>query len=729
MSSGDVLGISTSGLLATQRGLSTAGHNIANATTPGYSRQRIDLQPRPPQIFGNGALGTGVVVSNVDRVYNEFLVDQVRENTSSSKYLDKTYEYTRQVDNMLADPKAGLAPAMSNFFEAVNGVANEPSSTAAREVMMGASRNLADRFGYLYNRFEGLREASNKDLYTMVSEVNQIANAIADVNKAIVRAREVANKPPNDLLDQRDRLVQELSEKVDVRVTTQEDGRMNVFIGNGQTLVIGDIASKIDAAPNEHDASKLEVLFKGQGSDIVITQFLGGGQLGGISKFRNEVLEPAQNELGRIAIGIAKSFNDQHRLGMDMNNSLGEDFFSQLNKLAPQVLNSKQNKGDIELGAEINDEGKLTTSNYSLIFKQGEYELLRLDDNKIMGRFRDFPQKISADGFSIFVKRGSTVQEGDRFIIQPTRRGADLFKVLTTSVDKIAAASPVRAEADIDNIGNASITVTQITDTTTPSFNGKPGELSPPYVVRFVDDDHFVISDNTGKPVKVKMAAVADDPTISIHGDRRLTKMAQDANAKSQGVDSSSDDGKNDDNNKVSKKAPNERRFRDDNEQAAMAEGVVEGPIQYNRRKGVEVLPTPGGIDRGFHIRLDGDPKAGDMFRIEFNNDASSDNRNILTLAELQTKPVLMDGKSDYAQTYGQLVSRVGSKTHELDINRSAQKILLDQAINEKESSSGVNLDEEAADIVRFQNQYHANAQVIATANQMLNTLMDTFRR
>lgn len=718
MAGGDLLGISTSGLLASQRALTTSGHNIANATTPGYSKQRVDLQPRPPQIFGNGAMGTGVDVTNVDRVYNEFLVDQVRDNTSSSKYLDKTYEYTSQVDNMLADPQAGLAPAVSNFFEAVNGVANEPSSTAAREVMLGASRNLADRFGYLYNRFEGLREASNKDLHTMVNEVNQIANAIADINKAIVRSREIANKTPNDLLDQRDRLIQELSEKIDVRVTTQEDGRMNVFIGNGQTLVIGDVASKIDAAPNEHDASKLEVLFKGQGSDIVITQFLGGGQLGGISKFRNEVLEPAQNELGRIAIGISKSFNDQHRLGMDMNNELGEDFFAQLNKLAPQVLGSKQNRGDLDIGAEITDEGKLTTSNYSLIYRKGEYELLRLDDNKIISRFHDFPQQITADGFSLFIKHGASVQEGDRFLIQPTRRGADFFKVLTTSVDKIAAASPVRAEADIDNIGNAKITVTQIKDTATTSFTTQQGELSPPYVVRFVDDDHFLILDNTGKPVKVKMSAVADDPNISIHGDKRLEK-----------ADSTTEGDKSVTADKKSSTAYTERHFRDDNERAAAAEAVIEGPILYDRRKGVAVLPTPGGIDRGFHIRLDGDPKAGDMFRIEYNSDASSDNRNVLALAELQTKPVLMDGKSDYAQTYGQLVSRVGSKTHELDINRQAQKLLLDQAMNEKESASGVNLDEEAADVVRFQKQYQANAQVIATANQMLNTLMDTFRR
>lgn len=702
MSGGDMLGISTSGLIASQRALSTAGHNIANATTPGYSRQRVDLEARQPQIFGNGAVGTGVVVDNTSRIYDEFLVSEVRDTTSLSKYLDKSHEYTSMVDNMLADPQAGLSPAISNFFEAVNGLANEPSSSAAREVMLGASRNLSDRFAYLNSRFEGLREAANKDIRSTAGEINELASAIADVNKAVVRSQEISQKPPNDLLDQRDRLVQELSQKINVRVTVQDDGRMNVFVGNGQTLVIGDIASKLEVQPNEHDPSRLEVMFVSQGSRLVITQFLNGGELGGIAKFRNDVLDPAQNELGRIAIGIAKSFNDQHHLGMDINNMLGGDFFVPLDKHAPQILNSIHNKGDLQIEMEVTDAGKLTTSNYNLLYHQGQYELLRLEDSKVVARFKDFPQEVASEGLRFKIKSGSSIQENDRFQVQPTRRAADLFAVEVRTVDRIAAASPIRAESDIDNLGSARITITQVNDTTTPAFTAQQSELSPPYVVRFVDDKHFEVLDNTGKPVKVKLAAIADDPDISLQKDQQGNMPAD---------------------------APMPRQARKDNLDAAATLGVVEGPLPYDQRTGVQVFPTPGGIDHGFRIRIDGEPKAGDIFRVEFNSDASSDNKNALALADLQTKPVLMDGKSDYAQTYGQLVSRVGSKTHELDINRQAQKILLDQAIEERETVSGVNLDEEAADMVRFQNQYQANAQVIATSNRIMDVLMDAFRR
>lgn len=710
--SNDVLGVSVSGLLAAQRALTTTGHNIANATTPGYSRQRVDMEARPPQIFGNGAVGTGVMVDNINRVYDEFLVNEVRDSTTQTKFLDTTHSFTSQVDNMLADPEAGLSPAMSGFFDAVNGVANDPASTASRQVLLSAARNLSDRFSYINDRFESLRDATNKDIESIVGDINENAKAIAELNNAIIRAGEIADKPANDLLDQRDLLVQKLAEKINVRVSVQDDGRMNVFVGNGQTLVVGDVAAKIEAMPNEHDPSKKEIVFVGNGGRSVITQFLTGGELGGIAKFRKEVLDPAQNELGRIAIGIAKSFNQQHHLGMDLNNKLGGNFFNEVDKMSPAALPSLNNRGDTELGVKITDVDKLTTSDYELTYFQGQYELLRLEDSKVVARFKEFPQKIETDGLEIYLTKGSKVMDNDRFLIQPTRRAGDKFAVEVASVADIAAATPIRAEADIDNLGSAEIEITQITDTTTPAFQNAAGQLSPPYVVRFVDDQHFQILDNSGKPIKVKLAAVADDPDISLTEHKGATPAVP-----------ASETG----NRAIPAQPPQHIK----NEKAEQADGlgVVQDTIVYDEKNGVEVFPTEGGIDRGFQLKLKGQPKAGDLFRIDFNTDGTSDNSNALAMAQLQTKPVLMDKTSDYAQTYGQLVSRVGSKTHELEVNRKAQQLLLDQAIAAREETSGVNLDEEAAEMVKFQNLYQANAQVIAAMNQTFQILMDAFRR
>ncbi len=711
MAGGDLLGISSSGVVASQRALGTTGHNIANANTPGYSRQRIEMESRQPQFSGNGSIGTGVIVDNVSRVYDEFLVSELRDTTSLSKFLDSSYHYTSQVDDILADPEASLSPSISEFFKAVNGVANDPASNSSRQVLLSSAKNLSDRFEYLNTRFESLRNGTGKDMRAIAGEINKMADAIAELNEAIVRSREITNKPANDLLDQRDRLVQQLSEKINVRTTIQDDGRMNVFVGNGQTLVVGDVASHIDVVPNEHDPTKTEIVFKGVNSDTVITQFLTGGQLGGIRQFIEEVLDPAQNELGRIATGIAKSFNEQHRLGMDLKNRLGTDFFTSVHQDAPTVLQSKFNKGDIQLDAEITDVQKLTTSDYQLSYLQGQYELLRLEDDKVVARFNSFPHEVETDGLKLTIKSGSTVEQNDRFLIQPTRRAADLFQVRINSIAEIAASSPIRVEADIDNLGDADIDVVQVTDTTA-AFDAQQPQLQPPYVVKFVDNKNFVLLDNTGKQVKVKTAAIADDPDIALD-DRKGAIPAIPASETGD------------------RAIPAQPPVHERKDKLKKADGLatVEGPIPYDPKTGVRVLPSPGGLDRGMHIRVSGEPKAGDVFRIEFNKYGTSDNSNALSLANLQTEMVLMDGKSDFAQTYGQLVSRVGAKTNELSINQKAQNLLLKSAQESREEMSGVNLDEEAAQLIRYQNLYQANAQVLATAKQTFQLLMDAFRR
>lgn len=712
MASGDLLGVSASGVVAAQRAMTTTGHNIANASTPGYSRQRAEMETQVPQFTGNGSVGTGVLVDNISRVYDEFLVSELQDTTSLNNYLDASYRFTSQVDDILADPEAGLSPAMSDFFKSVNGLANDPSSSSARQVVLSNARNLSDRFAYLNNRFESLREATNKDIRATVGEVNELAKAIADLNVAIVRARELTSKPANDLLDQRDRLVQTLAEKINLRTTVQDDGRMNIFVGNGQTLVVGDVASRIDAMPNEHDPSAFEIVFVGTAGNTVITQFLTGGELGGINQFRSEVLDPAQNELGRIAVGIAKTFNDQHKLGMNLKNLLGGDFFSQIDQDAPLALPSIHNQGDQQIKVDIIDPDKLTTSNYQLSYLQGKYELLRLEDAKVVARFDKLPQTIETDGIRLQLKEGSSIVQNDRFLIQPTRRAAEMFDLKIHDVAEIAASSPIRVEADIDNLSDAQISVSQVTNTNNETFKSAQGQLSPPYVVRFLDGQNFEILDNSGKPVKVRMAAVADDPSIDLKKHQGAIPATPASETGGRAIP-----------------ATPPRHERDEKLESVDGLGVIEGPIAYNAETGVQVFPTAGGIDRGIQIKVTGEPKAGDTFRIEFNRDGTSDNSNALALAELQTKPALMGGTSDYAQTYGQLVSRVGSKTHELDINRQAQKLLLDQAIQSREEISGVNLDEEAAELIRYQNLYQANAQVLSAANQTFQVLLDAFRR
>jgi len=222
MATSDVLSIGLSGALVSKRALATAGHNIANAHTEGFSRQRVEVDTRAPQLSGVGALGTGVKINNVKRIHDEFVASEMRTNASIAGGLQTNYDFTSQIDNMLADPNAGLAPTLHSFFAAINNVSNDPSSQSARQVLIGEARALSERFSYLDNRFESLRKGTNETLKSHIKDVNDLAQAIADVNWKVVLAKEVTQGEPSDLLDQRERLLHQLSEKVVVSTNEQE---------------------------------------------------------------------------------------------------------------------------------------------------------------------------------------------------------------------------------------------------------------------------------------------------------------------------------------------------------------------------------------------------------------------------------------------------------------------------------------------------------------------------
>ena len=689
MGTGDVLGISTSGALAAQRALSTTSHNIANATTKGYSRQRTDLATRPPQSQANGAVGTGVIVDNVRRVYDEFVVEELRNTSSLSTELDTQYDYISQVDTMLSDPNAGLAPAIQNFFGAMNGVADDPSSVSARQVLVSEARSLEDRFKYLDDRFDTMRNGLKKDMRNTVQAINDLAQSIADVNEAIVKAREIGGTTPNDLLDQRDRLLLDLSNKISVRGQLQDDGRLNVFVGNGQILVVGGQAAKMDVVASPDDASEVEIVFKSNTTESFITKFLSGGELGGMLKFKSDILDVSQNDLGRIAVGISKTFNEQHQLGMDLKNVLGEKFFEELAITAPQVKNSKNNNGDMKLSAVITDLDKVTVSDYRLSYFDGKYSLVRLRDDKLVDTFSSLPAEIESEGFKLKIESGSTIENEDSFIIRPTVEGAQRFKVLISDVKKIAAASPVRTFADVGNLGDGEISSVEVLGTDSELFNGKNKDLDMPLVVRFVDEKHYEILDNKGQPVTYKKAAIPATPAIAADEEGHATPAVPATPA---------------------------------------SPPTITSIHEYDPEKGIDVFPTPDGIDLKVRFKITGNPKQGDTFHIEYNKDGIGDNTNAVALAGLQNKRLLEDATATYTQVYARLVSRVGSKTHELDTSSKAQQLLLQQASERREGISGVNMDEEAAQLVRYQQLYKANAQVIATAKELFDTLMNSFR-
>ncbi len=647
MATGDILGIGVSGLLAFQRSLATTGHNISNVNTPGYSRQRVDLVSNQPQASGNGFIGTGVQSSTVQRIYDNFLTGQVRSATSANSQLQTYSSLAGQVDNLLADPTSGLNPGLQGFFDAVHTATADPASIPARQVLLSQANTLINRFHYLDQRLSDLRQGINTQITTSVAAINNLASGIAKLNQQIVLAKGLAGgQPPNDLLDQRDALVAKLSEQVSVTSVDQNDGAQNIFIGTGQTLVVGGNASTLSVVGNPYDVTRYEVALSTGAITSITSDYITGGTLGGALDFRKEMLDPAQNALGRVAIGLATTFNDQHKLGQDLKGVLGQDFFNALGSISPKVYSTSA----ATLTASVSNVNALTTSDYRLDYNGANYTLTRLSDNAVISSvpFGAFPQTIASEGLTLTLTAGAVA--GDSFLIQPTRTAAKDVSVVTSDPTRIALAGPlVTREAT--------------------NANGLPTNLGTGKI-------------SAGNVTNTTALPLAAPITLTFNSATNLFNVV----------------------------------------------GGPGGTIAYNPATDSAGKSFTFAGFGGVTFSLSGVPSNGDSFTINNNTNGVSDNRNGLLLADLRNQTKLANSSATYAGAYGQLIADVGSTASRVDVSASAQKALLNNVTASRDSVSAVNLDEEAANMLRFQQAYQAAAQVISVSNTLFQTLITAVR-
>lgn len=447
----NIFTIGQSALAAAQAGISTAGQNIANVSTLGYSRQSVVQTATTPQPLGFGYLGQGTQVTAIRRIYSDYLGGQVVSAQSSSSQLDAQYSLIQQIDNMLADPSAGLSPAMQDFFNSLQDVSTYPADAPARQAALSSAQVMASRFRDLHSRLEDVRQGMNLQITDSVKSINSVAQQLVALNRAIDSAQSVSNgAPANDLLDQRDQLVSDLSKQIKVTVT-QQRGQYSVSIGNGQPLVTGASFHTLKTVASRTDPSRLEVAYDIPGQQSILTSdSLAGGALGGLLKFRSQTLEPTQNALGRVALGLASAINDQQQSGYTRSNVAGGNFF---NLPAMRTVASSANQGQASISAALTDASKLTTSDYRLQFVDGQFSLTRLTDNTVLKTSTDLNTTLSAsssEGFSIALS--GTPVNGDEFLIRPTAGVAGSLSVAISNTNDIAAASSRNSAGDNSNI-------------------------------------------------------------------------------------------------------------------------------------------------------------------------------------------------------------------------------------------------------------------------------------
>jgi flagellar hook-associated protein FlgK len=406
--------IGVSGLNAAQMGLMTSGHNIANASTSGFNRQFIVQSNNTPQFTGSGFLGTGTGIDTVRRVYNEFLATQVRTAETNVAELRAYGNQIAQIDNLLADPSAGVSPTLQDYFAAVSDLASMPSSIPARQSMLSAAQAMAARFQAVDQQLTSMRDGVNTQIVTQVTTINSLVTQVAAINQRIINAQAAGpGQPANDLYDQRDQLINDLNKEIRISVQVDPDGSYSLFFGTGQPLVVGPQTYQLKAVPSVEDLMHLEVaLISPNGQSIRLPESLvSGGNLSGLLQFRSQTLDPAQNSLGRVAMAIAATVNAQHTLGQDLQGFAGSNFFK---PIQPTVLGAPTNTGVARVSASV------IASDYRLEYDGTRFNLTRLSDHA-MRSYTELP--ITVDGIAITLAGGGfsgTAAKPDVFLIKPS---------------------------------------------------------------------------------------------------------------------------------------------------------------------------------------------------------------------------------------------------------------------------------------------------------------------
>ena len=439
--------VGTSALTSMQRAIATTGHNIANVNTEGYSRQEVSLSTRSPEKVGAVEIGTGVEVSRIKRAHDQFLVSDVQSRSSSNGYYQLYASTAQNIDGLLADPSTGIAPAINKFFAAMEAVAANPNSSPERQVMLSEAQMLASRFNYVDGRLGEYATELNSRMSNMTDEINALAGDIARLNETIVSVGGRSGNMPNDLLDKRDLAIKNLSELVRVETNTQDDGALNVSIGRGQRLVIGNKAEvlRIDFPASQEGPARL-FLSVPSGAESEVTSKLTGGELGGCLDAGAKLINNTRREIGLLAAGITETFNRQHSQGDDLAGQPGGAFFT---ALEASVVGSRTNTGLTTVTATVTDEGALISDGYSVRY---EGDGIRLTNMRSGTSELVAGGVIDLGGFSVDIPENDPAFLGDTFYIEPTSGAAGRMSVALTDPMEIAAANRDGKVGDNRNI-------------------------------------------------------------------------------------------------------------------------------------------------------------------------------------------------------------------------------------------------------------------------------------
>jgi len=630
----DLLSTSVSGLLAFQQALDVTSNNIANASTPGYSVETANLAEALGQATNVGFIGSGVDVQSITRNYNEYLALQVRGSQASYSSANTLAAQSGQVDDMLSDSGTGLTATLQSFVNSLQSVASAPTSASARQALLNQAHALAQQLNSYDSQISQFGSQLETQINGDVSQVNSITANIASLNQQIA-AESTSGQTPNQLMDQRDLLIDQLSKLVSVKTATESNGSMDVYIGTGQALVTGGVARKLITTPGTYDASEVGIAISGGGTNADITPELSGGELGGLLSARSQVLDPARNAIGQVSVAVATIVNQQQQSGMDLSGAQGQPMFT---VGGVQTLTASDNTGSAALSVTRGALSALTSDDYKLQFTGGAWQLTDVTTGQSVAMTGNGSSGTPFQAAGLSIVTSGTPANGDSFLIQPTAAAAAGFSVALTSPAQVAAASLVQGTAGSANTGSATVSGASVTNPST--------WVSGTYTVTFGAGNSYTVKNSGGTQV----------------GSGTYTSGT---------------------------------------------------PITF----------------QGAQLTLTGAPASGDTFTVGLNNPANTgDNSNLLAMTDALAASALNGGTTSVTGAANSLVSQIGVITQQAQNNATAQQTVNQDATTARNNASGVNLDQEAANMLRYQQAYQAMAQVITASGQMFTSLISAIQ-
>ena len=666
--SNGLLSIGKSAVAAQQQMLNTTSNNIANVGTDGYVRQRSQTY--------TSLLNYGVGETLTQRLNNEFTQQEVWRDTSANSYYDTIYNQLASIDKYFSSESTGMSGAILNTFKSLQSAVNDPSSLAQRSEFIGSCNNLTNRFNTLYQDIHSTQEFNSSRITEDVGVVNDILANIANLNKSIQAAMGDKSSVTYNLMDQRDAAIKDLSKYLDIRTVDQKDGVKLVTLSTGHSLVLEDgnhaVLSEVPGRL-DYSNSQISITYKNTNGDknsTTLDSSTLGGELGGYLEVRTEI-EEAEKSLGQLAIAMADAFNNANSKGVDLNGNLGGDIFS----IPPLTVAGSRIGTSLTVEVNKGEGSNVTTDDFYIEFTSNTefdvYTMKRDNSEKTLIASKntgdlDSKNKLNLADYGITITFDGNAKNGDKFFFQPTQAAAFNIKTEIKKESELALASAVKIETDTDNFGKATAEITAIYNNdfietnSSREINGFANNIPDNIIVN--NDNQYEIRKGT---VVLETIPVTDE---TIQGKGILSTLAE-------------------------------------------MQGITVDNLY------------------GFDISIVGKVYAGDRFNITINENGSGDNRNGLAMCAMQSEDLVADStrngiKQNFTERYSMLTSGFGTVVSNAQANATASEAKLAQSTDLYESTTGVSLDEEAANLVKFQQYYQAAARIISASQTVFDALI-----